>query len=201
MASQRATAVRPDELNRQQRAVAQWLSRRYRVALEPVSRLVHESWTLGGRSKLEPTVILAVVAVESSFNPFAQSPVGAQGLMQVMTRVHSDKYDNFGGTHAAFDPVANLRVGVNVLKECIVKAGSTEGGLKLYVGAANIQDINTGYTGKVMAEYNRLQKVAQGQKIPVTQPTATDVAAAGLENLWEKAQKLASFGEGGQVSR
>jgi hypothetical protein len=121
--------------------------------------------------------------------------------MQVMTRVHSDKYDNFGGTHAAFDPVANLRVGVNVLKECIAKAGSTEGGLKLYVGAANIQDSNTGYTGKVLAEYNRLQKVAQGQKIPVTQPTVTAAAGAGLENLWEKAQKLASFGEGGQVSR
>ena len=59
------------------------------------------------------------MAVESSFNPFAQSPVGAQGLMQVMTHVHGDKYESFGGKLAAFDPVTNLRVGVKVLKECI----------------------------------------------------------------------------------
>jgi soluble lytic murein transglycosylase-like protein len=197
----RATATDPRSLPKQQANIAYWLSRKYRVAVEPLGALVSEAYDIGPRNQIDPTLILAVMAIESGFNPFAQSPVGAQGLMQVMTRVHSDKYENFGGTHAAFDPVANLRVGVNVLKECITKAGSTEGGLKLYVGAANIQDSNTGYTGKVLAEYIRLQKVAQGQKIPFTQPTVTAAAGAGLENLWEKAQKLASFGEAGQVSR
>lgn len=112
----RATAIDPSELNRQQAVVAQWLSRRYRVAPEPVGRLVQEAWSLGQRVGLEPTLILAIVAIESSFNPFAQSSVGAQGLMQVMTRVHDDKYVAFGGNHAAFDPLTNLRVGVQVLK-------------------------------------------------------------------------------------
>ena len=79
------------------------------------------------------------MAVESSFNPFAQSPVGAQGLMQVMTKVHNDKYEAFGGNLAAFDPVTNLRVGVQVLKECIARAGCLEAGLRFYVGAANIE--------------------------------------------------------------
>ena len=117
--------------------MAQWLSRRYHVAPEPVSRLVQEAWTVGALVNLDPTLILSVMAVESSFNPFAQSPVGAQGLMQVMTKVHDDKYEAFGGSHAAFDPVTNLRVGVQVLKECIARAGSLEAGLKAYVGAAN----------------------------------------------------------------
>jgi soluble lytic murein transglycosylase-like protein len=80
--------------------------------------------------QLDPTLILAVMAVESSFNPFAQSPVGAQGLMQVLTRVHDDKYEAFGGNHAAFDPVSNLRVGVQVLKDCIARAGSLHDGLR-----------------------------------------------------------------------
>ena len=40
-----------------------------------------------------------------------------QGLMQVMTKIHDDKYEAFGGRHAAFDPVTNLRVGVQVLKD------------------------------------------------------------------------------------
>ena len=98
------------------------------MAPEPVSRLVQEAWTVGERVKLDPTLILAIMAVESSFNPFAQSPVGAQGLMQVMTKVHDDKYEAFGGNHAAFDPVTNLRVGVQVLKECIAARRQPRGG-------------------------------------------------------------------------
>jgi soluble lytic murein transglycosylase-like protein len=73
-------------LPRQQAAVATWIARRYKVAPEPISRLVQEAWSVGQRAGLDPTLILAIMAVESSFNPFAQSPVGAQGLMQVMTR-------------------------------------------------------------------------------------------------------------------
>src|SRR5690606_34087983 len=92
----RATAANPAELTRQQAAVTHWISRRYRVAPEPISRLVKEAWQVGQRAGIDPTLILAVMAVESSFNPFAQSSMGAQGLMQVMTRVHDDKYERYG---------------------------------------------------------------------------------------------------------
>jgi Transglycosylase SLT domain len=163
----RATAVDPSELSRQQSSVALWLARRYRVAPEPVSRLVQESWDLGQRVSLEPTLILAIVAIESSFNPFAQSSVGAQGLMQVMTRVHDDKYVAFGGNHAAFDPLTNLRVGVQVLKDCIERAGSIEGGLRAYVGAANLAD-DGGYAFKVLAEQEFMRQLLRGRAVPVT---------------------------------
>ncbi len=174
----RATAVDPKDLNRTQAAVAGWLARRYRVAPEPVSRLVQEAWRVGELVNIDPTLILAVMAVESSFNPFAQSPVGAQGLMQVMTKVHDDKYEAFGGVHAAFDPVTNLRVGVQVLKECIARAGSLEAGLRFYVGAANVDD--GGYVMKVLVEQNILRQLA-GQKplpLPARRPAAA-VADAG----------------------
>lgn len=170
-AVERATAANPKELPKAQAAVAYWLSRKYRVAPEPISALVAEAFTLGSKNKLDPTIILAVMAVESSFNPFAQSPIGAQGLMQVMTTVHSDKYENFGGHFAAFDPVSNLRVGVKVLQDCIARAGSLEGGLRYYVGAANIED--GGYAAKVMAEHGRLQAVASGRQVPILPPTLT----------------------------
>jgi hypothetical protein len=165
----RATAADPRDLPKQQAAVAQWISRRYKVAIEPVSRLVKEAWAVGESARMEPTLILAVMAVESRFNPFAQSPVGAQGLMQVMTRVHDDKYEAFGGNHAAFDPVTNLRVGVQVLKECIARAGSLEGGLRYYVGAANLES-DSGYAAKVLSEQNHLRKVAAGRSVPITVP-------------------------------
>ncbi|RTL34502.1 MAG: lytic transglycosylase domain-containing protein [Burkholderiales bacterium] len=163
----RATATDPKELSRQQAAVAHWLARRYSVAPEPISRLVQEAWTVGQRAKVEPTLILAIMAIESRFNPFAQSAVGAQGLMQVMTRVHDDKYEAFGGTLAAFDPVTNLRVGVQVLKECIQRAGSLEEGLRYYVGAANLSE-DTGYTARVLAEHELLKAVIAGRPVPAT---------------------------------
>jgi hypothetical protein len=161
----RATASNPKDLPKQQAALAFWLSRKYGVAPEPLSVLVSEAFEIGAKSKLDPTLILAIMAIESGFNPFAQSPVGAQGLMQVMTKVHSDKYDNFGGKFAAFDPVTNLRVGVKVLQECISRAGSVEGGLKFYVGAGNNAD-DGGYAGKVMAEHARLLAVVGGKNMP-----------------------------------
>ena len=160
-------AVEPKELPKQQALLAFWLARKYGVAPEPLGVLVSHAFEIGAKAKLEPTLILAIMAIESGFNPFAQSPVGAQGLMQVMTKVHTDKYENFGGNLAAFDPVTNLRVGVKVLQECIAKAGSIEGGLKFYVGAGNLPD-DGGYSAKVMAEYSRLQVVIGGKSVPLT---------------------------------
>ncbi len=172
----RATATDPASLPKQQTALTYWLSKKYRVAPEPVAALVAEAFSLSSRTKLEPTLILAVMAVESGFNPFAQSHVGAQGLMQVMTRVHSDKYESFGGKLAAFDPVTNLRVGARVLQECIARAGSLEAGLRFYVGAANLED-DGGYAAKVLAEHGRLKQVAAGRATPLAAPQTATISA------------------------
>ncbi|MEO5660341.1 MAG: transglycosylase SLT domain-containing protein [Polaromonas sp.] len=160
---ERQAVAKPRILSSQQAAIASWISKKYSVAQEPVGALVAEAFEIGKKVKLDPTLILAIMAIESGFNPFAQSPVGAQGLMQVMTRIHNDKYENFGGKQAAFDPVANLLVGVKVLQECISRAGSVEGGLKYYVGAANLES-DGGYADKVMAEHARLQAVVGGKR-------------------------------------
>ena len=164
----RVTAAQPKDLPKPQAKVAYWLSRKYRVAPEPLSVLVAEAFSLGGKVKLDPTLILAVMAIESRFNPFSQSPYGAQGLMQVLTRVHTDKYEDFGGNLAAFDPVSNLRVGVQVLQDCIKRAGSIEGGLRLYVGAVSLD--GNDYVTKVMAEHIRLRDVALGKSVSVLEP-------------------------------
>lgn len=180
-AIERATATNPKELPNEQAAVAYWLSKKYRVAAEPLAALVSEAYALGKSNQIDPTLILAIMAIESSFNPFAQSSVGAQGLMQVMTSVHTDKYENFGGQLAAFDPVTNLRVGVKVLKDAIARAGSVEGGLRHYVGAANLPN-DGGYAAKVLAEHNRLRQAAGLRQTPPaaapSQPLLTAKQAA-----------------------
>ena len=179
----RATATDLKQLTRQQATLASWIARRYKVAPEPIAALVQEAWSMGARAGLDPTLILAIMAVESSFNPFAQSAVGAQGLMQVLTRVHDEKYQAFGGHRAAFDPISNLRVGVQVLKECITRAGNLQDGLKYYVGAALIEG-DGGYVGRVMSEQTHMRSVTDGKPVPPnasnTVPLAATVKDTGI---------------------
>ncbi len=146
----------------QQSNVTSYLARRYRVADEAVRRIVAQAFLVGEEKQVDPLLILAVTAIESSLNPLAQSPVGAQGLMQVMTRVHTEKFEPHGGEAAALDPMANIEVGASILSDLISRGGSIERGLQLYVGAGNLPD-DGGYAARVLAERSRLQLAAKGK--------------------------------------
>jgi soluble lytic murein transglycosylase-like protein len=146
----------------EQKYVTRYLSRRYRVADEAVRVLVAAAFQAGADLRLDPLLILAVMAVESSMNPFAESSMGAQGLMQVMTRVHTERFEAHGGEGAALDPVANIKVGSEILKDLIRRGGSVERGLQLYVGAGNLPD-DGGYASRVLAERARIELAASGR--------------------------------------
>ena len=162
-AHDRATAINVLDLTEEQATIAYWLSKKYKVAPEPLGALVVEAYAQGERYQLDPKLIMAVMAIESRFNPFAQSAVGAQGLMQVMTKVHQDKYESFGGGFAAFDPASNLQVGAHILKDCVTRFGGIQPGLQCYVGAANLPS-DGGYSAKVLAEYERLQEAVKSER-------------------------------------
>ncbi len=155
---------------KQQQAVTAWLSKRYRVAGDAANLLVSTAYSTAREIKLDPLLILAVMAIESGLNPFAESPVGAQGLMQVMSKIHHEKFRPLGGTKEALNPVANIRVGSQILKEYVNRGGSVEAGLKTYVGAAAF-DTDQGYGSRVMAELQKLKMVAAGKKVPTMRTT------------------------------
>ena len=160
----------------QQKRVAQYLARRYRVADGAVRVVVSTAFQLGREKNIDPLLILSVVAIESSLNPFAESAMGAQGLMQVMTRVHAQRFQPHGGETAALDPIANMKVGASILHELISRGGSVERGLQLYVGAGNMAD-DGGYGARVLSERARLQMAATG-KVEAALTAAIRAAAA-----------------------
>ena len=167
--------------SKQQQHVTSWLAKRYRVAGDAANMLVSTAYTTAHEMKLDPLLILAVMAIESGLNPFAESPMGAKGLMQVMAQVHQDKFDRVGGAKAALDPVANIRVGAQILKDYVKRTGSVEGGLKTYVGAADMAS-DSGYGNKVLAEYHRLKQVAGGKHVPTRTPPAARAPAQMVVN-------------------
>ena len=173
-----AAAVAPGPMigtDLQQKRVTEWISKRYRVANDATNMLVSAAYLTAQEINLDPLLILAVMAIESRFNPFAESPVGAQGLMQVMSKVHHDKFAEMGGAQAALNPVANIRVGSLILKEYVTRGGSVEAGLKRYVGAAAMAD-DAGYGAKVLGEYDRLKAVANGKRVSVYAAMASRAA-------------------------
>lgn len=144
-------------------AVAAALARRYRVSGEATRTLVGTAYGEGHRIGLDPLLILAVVAVESRFNPIAQSDGGAVGLMQVIPRYHAAQFEA-GQGGSVLDPRINIALGAKVLKEYIRRGGTEVAGLQLYNGAAG--DASSGYATKVLIERDRLQDAVRRARAP-----------------------------------
>jgi soluble lytic murein transglycosylase-like protein len=140
------------------RAIGEYLARRYHVSAQITTDIVAKAHAAGTELKLDPMLILAVISVESRFNPIAESVMGAKGLMQVIPRFHIDKFGPLGGEKAAFDTEANIMVGASILKEYIRRTGDIADALQMYVGASSEENEN-GYSAKVIAERDRLQFV------------------------------------------
>jgi soluble lytic murein transglycosylase-like protein len=142
---------------REQRAVSEFLAKRYRVAQDAVSGFVATAYRAGGEAKVDPLLILAVMAVESRYNPVAESAMGAKGLMQVIPKFHGDKLLEHGGETALLDPQVNIQVGARILREYLSRFGETETALQMYAGA--FDEPNSFYALKVLAERARLEQM------------------------------------------
>jgi soluble lytic murein transglycosylase-like protein len=143
--------------------LAQYLSRRYFIPLEPAERVVQAAYAAADEVGLDPLLLLAVAAVESSFNPLAQSVMGAKGLMQIIPKYHPDKLGLAGDDRVLFDPEANMRLGARILQEYVHRTGTLEAGLQFYNGA--FFDATAQYARKVMAERSRLQAVLRAMQV------------------------------------
>jgi soluble lytic murein transglycosylase len=89
-----------------------------------------------GRYQLDPRLVLAVMHVESRYQTFAVSPVGAMGLMQLLPTTAMELADELGipwqGTQTLFDPVVNVRLGTAYVKQLSDRYGSVRTALAAY---------------------------------------------------------------------
>jgi soluble lytic murein transglycosylase-like protein len=108
---------------------------------------------------VDPLLLLAVIAVESRFDPAARSGYGARGLMQVVPRFHREKLVEHGGEPALLDPRVNVLVGTEILRDALRKSGSLHAGLQRYAGWQD--DEERRYARKVITEKERLRRIVR----------------------------------------
>jgi len=147
-------AASESPLELEQRAMTEYIAKRYRVSDQAVAGYVALAYQAGAQYSVDPLLILAVMAIESSYNPVAESSVGARGLMQVMPKYHLEKLLDRGGEYAVLEPEVNIAVGAQILREYQRRFRDTETALQMYGGA--LDDPSTLYASKVLAEKARL---------------------------------------------
>ena len=146
----------PTAAEREQSAVSAMLAKRYRVAHAAVAGFVVAAYRAGLKHKVDPLLLLAVISVESRFNPLAEGAFGATGLMQIIPKFHMEKLKVFGGKEALRDPEVNILVGAQILREYMRRFGGIEDALQAYSGAFGAP--TSEYAAKVLSEKTRLEQ-------------------------------------------
>ena len=129
------------------------IARTWDMPLPTARRVVNAAFSQARTHQLSPTLILAIVAQESSFQTKARSHRGAQGLMQVIPRHHPEKVKGLKGD-ALLRPETNIAIGAQVLAEYIERSnGRLDPALQRYSGNARA------YPRKVRLVWADLERV------------------------------------------
>ncbi|MEA3195624.1 MAG: hypothetical protein QOD26_3957 [Betaproteobacteria bacterium] len=168
-----ATGCRPDviagseprqleEVDPAQQLLTDYLARRFSIAAAPTAVVVGTAYRAAEQSGLDPLLVLAVISIESRFNPIAESVMGAKGLMQIIPKYHRARLLEHGGEDAVLDPESNILVGTKILQEYVYRTGTLEAGLQTYNGAS--RDETGQYSQRVLAERLRLEQVLRAAR-------------------------------------
>ncbi|WP_314332309.1 transglycosylase SLT domain-containing protein [Lautropia mirabilis] len=170
-------------LTRAERGVVQHIARKYRVSASSVEQYMGYARQSGKTYNVDPYLIMAVMATESSFNPRAQSRVGAQGLMQVHTRMHKKRFKPYGSTDTVWEPKVNIQVGSSILSDYLKRYGGSERqALKAYVGAARMSH-DGGYGNKVLRRRDEFVSVSVAAGNNATSQAMASQADGGRKSV------------------
>ena len=138
-------------------AASRFISSRYRVPAKQARRIAKVAFRVSREHRLDPYLVLAVIAVESSFRPDVVNRYGgAYGLMQIAVRVHERRVAAVGGRRGLFRIAPNIRIGVALLAQYGARVRSqVKHALWRYSGG------EFGYARKVLRLREALQSKAQ----------------------------------------
>lgn len=117
--------------------IARFLAtRRTGLARDEIDVLARTIRSEAQRRDLDPALVMAVMHVESRFNTYAVSPVGAMGLMQILPSTGEELAQQEGvswhGAQTLFDPIVNVRLGVAYLEQLSDRYGKISTALAAY---------------------------------------------------------------------
>jgi soluble lytic murein transglycosylase-like protein len=120
------------------KALSRDIARRFHLAEGAAASITHAAFSAARVRGIDPTLVLAVAAVESKFKPRAvNQATGAKGLMQVMPKWHQDKVLGVGGEPSLLLIAPNINVGAAILAEYLeAEDGNIEDALGHYLGTA-----------------------------------------------------------------
>lgn len=144
-----ATAAATPSLRASPLAVA--IARRYRVEPSAVERVI----TLAEKHfPADPTLLLAIVGVESAWRPWAVGQAGEVGLCQVRPDLHG------ASATALADPSINIRTAGRVLRQCLARArGDVASAVARYNGRGAPAEE---YAARVLTEREILVAMIEG---------------------------------------
>jgi hypothetical protein len=173
----------PDVFRRELARINIAIRRDFFANAVPFGDIIHEK---SQKYDVDPALVAAVVETESRFHQGARSPVGAQGLMQLMPRT-----GRWLGASNLYDPEQNVDAGVKYLKylqgrfdgnlkKTIAAYNAGEGNVKRYGGVPPFNETRS-YVKKVMTRYE--QRTQQLKAYDVQRGAATTADADGSLNL------------------
>ena len=138
------------------KVLASFIHDKFNIPPSKASTIVAEAFRNGRKRDLQPELILAVIAVESTFKEKAVSPVGARGLMQVMPSAHPKKVRSIGGSRALYDPKKNISVGAHILAQYLdLSSGNLRRTLLRYNGS--LKNSRSHYPERVLRIYHQMK--------------------------------------------
>ena len=95
---------------------SRFIAERYRVPAGRARQIAKIAFRVSREHRVDPYLVLAVIAVESSFRPHVVNRHGAAyGLMQIAVHVHARRVEAAGGRERLFLIRPNIRIGVALL--------------------------------------------------------------------------------------
>jgi soluble lytic murein transglycosylase-like protein len=149
----------PQELAAKAKALSAHISEKFKVDPAHANNVVTSAMQTASKTGLPPTLVLAVIAVESSFKASARNG-NARGLMQIIPFWHKEKVQAVGGPEELMKVDKNIATGSSILKEYIDRHGSVFQGLYRYNASSKAKE----YSEKVLKQKNGFEAVMAEEK-------------------------------------